>query len=149
MPRLFPLDVDTMSLHALDSGQNFRVVVLQIPPNTAQNWTVTNRGNGRYAISTDAVDGTERFLTGQSNGGSHLYALPQDPDFENQTWRRDQGPVSGLISMGLSGRFLKGDCGDSVAIEPDNGGPRGFDVELVRIENFGACSAWGPPDAFA
>jgi hypothetical protein len=149
MPRLFPLDVNVMSLHACDSGQNFRVVILQISPANAQNWTVTNRGNGRYAISTNAVDGTERFLTGQANGGPHLYALPQDPDFEFQTWRRDQGPAGFVdtISMGLSGRFLQGDCGDSLAIEVDNNG--GFDVDLVRSENLGRCSGWGSdPDVF-
>jgi hypothetical protein len=146
MPRLFPLDVQTM----LDSSQNFRVVVFQIPPNSAQNWTVTDRGNGRYAISTDDVDGTERYLTGEANGGFHVYALPQEPDFERQTWRRDQGAVGGLGLISLGKRqILSADCGDSVAIEPDAVGPRGFKVELVRFENRGACAGWGPPEAFA
>jgi hypothetical protein len=150
MPRLHTLDVEQLFLHAYGANHHFRVVAV-FPPapfSAAQDWTITDRGNGRFAIHL-ALDGVERYLTGEDQGGFHVFTAPQDPDFDRQTWRRDQGPVDGLISLGKSGRFLQADSDGDLFIEPDDGGLRGYNVELARLENLTGLSTWGPSSAFA
>jgi hypothetical protein len=91
------------------------------------------------------VDGSDRYLTAEENGGTHVSTQPKIDSFNRQTWRKDQSASPNKISLGKSGRFLQIDFDGAIIIEPDPDGPRGFDVELAKEENLGQGSEWTPP----
>jgi hypothetical protein len=144
MPKFRTLNAGSNFLRAYGPAHDFRVVALSDSVAAAQNWTVTDRGNGRFALHLE-MDGVDRYLTAEGDSGFHVFTAPRDPNFNRQTWRSDQGNTTNLISLGTSGRFLQADVDGQIVIQPDGDGtPRGFDVELVRVENFGSGSAWTP-----
>lgn len=147
MPTIRTLDSGNNFLHAYSAGHDFRVVALADIFATAQNWNVTNRGKGRFTLH-QVIGGIERYLTAEANGGTHLFTLPKNPGFNRQIWRSDQGFTTNLISLGKSGRFIQADVEGLIVIQPDfaadPNAPRGFDVELVRLENLGNGSSWTP-----
>jgi hypothetical protein len=53
------------------------------------------------------MDGIHRYLTAEHNGGAHIFTAVLDPNFERQIWRKEQGHVANLISLGKSGRFFR------------------------------------------
>ena len=55
------------------------------------------------------MDGIHRYVTAENNGGAHIFTAVLDPNFERQIWRKDQGHVANLISLGKSGRYLQAD----------------------------------------
>jgi hypothetical protein len=127
-------------LHALAPGHNSRVVALyrNAPDfNGAQEWTVTDRGDGRFTFHLD-VGGSEHYLTAEADG-HYVFTQPQDPNFNRQTWRRDQG-APGTIALGTSGRFLQGDRDILIVSENPSVDPNavlGLNVELRREGTFG------------
>jgi hypothetical protein len=148
MQTIFTIDSGNNFLHAYGSEHDFRVVALANIFTTAQKWTVTDRGNGRFTIHR-VVDGIKRYLTAEANGGTHVFTFPKNPGFNGQTWRTDQFNTNNFISLGKSGRFLQADVAGLIVIQPDGSpvnsdAPRGFNVELVRKENIGTGSAWTP-----
>ena len=94
------------------------------------------------------MDGIHRYLTTEHNGSARIFTAVLLPNFERQIWRKDQGHVANLISLGKSGRFLQADVEGQISIQPDGDedqeAPRGFDVELVKEVNFRAGSTWTP-----
>jgi hypothetical protein len=140
--RIHTADAGFAFLHALGSGHNFRVVALfeSAPFTNAQKWTVTDRGNGRFAFHM-VVGGIERYLTAEANSGDYVFTAPKNPGFDRQTWRRDQGqPGTKTLALGTTGRFLQGDrdiviASDFPSIDPT---PQfGLNVELGRRATFG------------
>jgi hypothetical protein len=147
MPKIKTLDAGNNFLHAYGSEHEFRVVALAIPApfTAAQDWTIVDRGNGRFALRLE-MGGIDRYLTAEGNGGTHVFTRPKDSNFTRQTWRGDQSSTTNRISLGKSGRFLQADVDGQILIQPDGDGtPRGFNVELVKEENFGNGSTWTPP----
>ena len=131
MPPLHTQEEESLFLHAYGLNHNYRVVAVYPPTpyTTAQDWTITNRGKGRFAIH-QTLDGVDRYLTGQDNNdptgqahnGIHVFALPQDPNFERQTWRIEpRARVEGYLSLGQSGDSLSPDLQDSIYIQPEDG----------------------------
>jgi hypothetical protein len=144
MPKIRTSDSGNNYLHAYDSGHDFRVVALANNAQTAQNWTITDLGNGRYTLH-QVIGGVNHYLTAEANYGTHVFVAPKSPSFNRQIWRKDQGSTTNLISLAKSGRFLQADVDGLILIQPDfPSGPRGFDVELVKGANLGNGSHWTP-----
>jgi hypothetical protein len=143
MAKIRTLSAGTNFLHAYGPNHEFRVVALAVNASEAQEWTITDRGSGRFTIH-QSVNGTDRYLTAEVNGGTHVFAQPKIDDFDRQTWRNDQSASPNKISLGESGSFLQVDFDGLIIIEPDLDGPQGFDVELAKEQNLGQGSEWTP-----